>query len=117
VTGWACPECGGEWIRNFVFNHTNGCTIRWAEDATQAADFERLHTKSVLTRDATDTEILLCQAVFNYTAVDVAEYHDPNLPAPRGYPTKTVVTSDAPGIHRRVVGGLNPDTITREPEL
>ncbi|WP_434619283.1 hypothetical protein [Arthrobacter sp. A5] len=41
---WICPECSGPWVRNFVFDHDHAtCSLGKADDATQYADFERLH--------------------------------------------------------------------------
>lgn len=116
MTAWACPECQGAWIRNFVFDHTNTCTIRAAEDATQAADFERLGYKSRLTRDATDAENNLCDRVFNYSTVPAAQFHAPGHPAGRGILPQTVVSVIAPGIHHRIIAGLNPDSIATDQE-
>jgi hypothetical protein len=117
VTAWACPECTGKWIRNFVFDHTNGCTIRRAEDATQDADFERLVTRRTIARDATATEIELCWRVFQHVVVDVAQFHAPDQPASKGTNPQTVVTADAPGMHHRVVSGVDPDKLVEEMEL
>lgn len=65
-----CPECGGPALYNWVVRHTNICTIRDAEDATQAADRERLDHlpgrwpfgNAGLTRPATAAERTLVTA-------------------------------------------------------
>lgn len=96
MTDRMCPDCGGEWLRNFVFRHDpRNCEIRAADDATQAADHERLNWAREVVRPSTDTEIILV-ATMSDTPVSTAE-------------AVTTVTRTATGVHNRVVAGINPD--------
>lgn len=64
-----CPECAAPALYNWVLRHTNNCTIRDAEDATQAADRERLDRSPWgFLRPTTTTErVLLVAAGFTPT--------------------------------------------------
>lgn len=92
-----CPECAAPALYNWVLRHTNNCTIRDAEDATQAADRERLKsTRGVwpfagvtFKRPTTATERVLL----------VASGHTPSDEA------LTVVTWQ--GYRHRVIDGLD----------
>lgn len=58
-----CPECDGEQMVNhpaglLTFQHHIDCGLLQAEDATAAADHQRLH-HGPITRTTTDTERLL----------------------------------------------------------
>lgn len=59
-----CPECNGPFLYNWVAKHSNTCTIRNADDATQNADHERLedHRPWALTRPTTAAERTLLVA-------------------------------------------------------
>lgn len=61
-----CPVCGGPRIiphpAGLVFRHGQACALLTAEDATQAADLDRLHRYGAHTRPATDAERALLTA-------------------------------------------------------
>lgn len=97
---WTCPECGGAWIRNYVFRHkANACTIGEREDNTQASDFFRTGDTAVYVRSHTTAEREL------YNAISTEP-----LPADSDGPYLTKVTGHT--IRERTVHGLNPDNIT-----
>lgn len=96
-----CPECGGARLWNFTYRHDPAaCSVRQEEDATQAADWERLSSQSgtELVREATPTELQLVQSL---TVSPVPT--DPDLPA------LTVVTERIGGLRYRVIAGTDPD--------
>lgn len=97
-----CPECGGKWIRNFVFDHDpQNCQLRNRDDATHHADYERLqHRYSPLTRAATSTELELLAVITG----------PENVPAA----AETTVERIAAGIHSRTINGVNPDLMSNE---
>lgn len=100
-TDWQCPECGGEWLRNFVFRHNpRECSLRAADDATQMADHERLFADAEITRPATATELQLV-AVF---ALDLAALETGT----------TKVSRITYGVHTKTVAEINPDTLVKE---
>lgn len=93
---WSCPECGGTWMRNFVFQHrVNACNLGSLEDSRQYADFEQLQRTHSFTRPSTIAEITLYQAI----------YDEPL----NGYEAITEV-SGPPGYRTRIINRLNPDT-------
>lgn len=96
---WTCPDCGGAWIRNFVFDHDPvTCRLRDREDATHNADYERLsHRYSPLTRPATSTELELLAVFMEADTVPTA--------------AETEVASIVAGIHSRTIHGINPDEL------
>ncbi len=109
---WNCPECGGEWIRNYTFRHkVNQCSILNREDATQAADEERLNISSWqgITRTATSAELELAEAIYGYMPVAEAKIHPADQPNPEAQTVTTHVARLAPGIRTRTIAGLNPD--------
>jgi len=69
-----CPECEGPSLYNWVIRHTNTCTIRDAEDATQNADRERLdqNYRRGFTRSITNAERTLLLAA-GHTPSDEAQ--------------------------------------------
>lgn len=96
---WTCPECGGAWLRNYVYRHqVNACTIGAREDATQASDYTRGDGRAEYVRSATTAE----QELYNSIAVEPRPDTDG--------PFFTKVTGRA--VRERTVHGLNPDTIT-----
>lgn len=98
-TPWQCPECGGPWLRNYVFRHTpNQCTILQREDATQAADAQRLASISRYTRPATAAEVLLLKHLAGPAA---AADEDPQT-----------VVSGSPALRHRVINEFDPDKHT-----
>lgn len=111
---WICPECSGAWVRNFVFDHDRiTCSLGKADDATQQADFERLQTKTSLDRAATSTEVELFAAIAGFDPIE-AEFRSPTTPAQVSPSPITTVTNPAPGIHHRIVAGLDPDALAKE---
>jgi nitrogenase molybdenum-iron protein alpha/beta subunit len=99
-----CPECGGKWIRNFVFDHDpQNCQLRNREDATHHADYERLQEDSLIIRETTSTELELLAVITG----------PENVPAA----AETTVERIAAGIHSRTVNGVNPDLISNEATL
>lgn len=64
-----CPVCGGSQLAGhpagwLAIDHTNACTIRDAEDQTQAADHTRCAASPAgFVRAATDTERVLLTAL------------------------------------------------------
>lgn len=60
-----CPSCNGPHLEGLRFQHKSICDFYLAEAQTQAADHERFRTNpgQPITRDATDTEILLLEAL------------------------------------------------------
>lgn len=112
MNDWNCPECGRPWVRNFVFDHArNACTIGDAEDATQYADHRRLSTRSQYFRDATPAEIQLADMIRGFPLPRAAQYVAPGMPAPASDLPQTEVIGIAAGIHKRIVVGVDPDTI------
>ncbi len=68
----SCPGCGGPQLVDhpagwLAWRHSNECALRAAEDATQAADHDRLHSsglhRPVLDREPTITEQALLSAL------------------------------------------------------
>jgi hypothetical protein len=96
---WTCPECGGAWIRNYVFDHNpETCRLRDREDATHHADYERLqHRYSPLKRAATSTELELLAVITG----------PENVPSA----AETTVERVVAGIHVRTINGVNPDVL------
>lgn len=97
--GRACPECGGTWLYCLTFDHVgdNGCGLRAADDATIAADHERLAGApwGMLRRPATETE-----QAFG-AALGMPAWSPPagiGGPAP---PMLTVVTAATVSVRRR----------------
>lgn len=106
-----CPECAGPWLYRLTFRHTNDCTLHAAEDATQAADSERLSGLHEVTRDTTATEHTLMTAC-GVPTVDAAEYRQPGDPIPPAPPAQqTTVTRDAGPILHRTIAGHDTDCI------
>ncbi|NQD42437.1 hypothetical protein [Glutamicibacter halophytocola] len=94
---WNCPECGGPWIRNFVFQHkANACTLLDSEDRMQAADYLNGHNLS---------------AGRYYRPASVAEVALYNVIASEPLTGDLVMTEliEAGAIRTRIVAGLNPD--------
>ena len=60
-----CPSCNGPHLEGLRFQHKSICDFYNLEAQTQAADHERFRTNrgQPVTRDATDTEILLLEAL------------------------------------------------------
>ncbi|XAS63110.1 hypothetical protein ACOM2C_06660 [Pseudarthrobacter sp. So.54] len=112
---WTCPDCGGAWIRNFVFDHNpETCQLRDREDATQCADHERLDGTSLpLERPATPTEIQLADVVRGFALLRAAQYVAPGQPAPESKPVMTKVSRLAPGVHCRIIAGVDPDELAK----
>lgn len=100
-TDWQCPECGGKWLRNFVFRHNpRDCSLRDADDATQFADHERLFAAPEITRPATPTELQLV-AVF---APDLAALETATSKVSRMFY----------GVHTKTVADINPDNVVKD---
>ncbi len=61
----SCPTCAGAWLYGLTFNHAVvGCPIRDADDATVAADNDRLASRPRgYRRDSTPTEQTLASAL------------------------------------------------------
>lgn len=110
---WTCPDCGGHWIRNFVFDHDpTSCGLRNAEDGTQSADHERLDKAwGALAREATATELQLMEAITGEPPVAEAEYRAPYDAPATPAPLQTVVSRIAHGVHHRIIAGVDPDNI------
>lgn len=98
---WTCPDCGGRWIRNFVFDHhPETCRLRDREDAAHQADYERLQRRyTPLTRPATSTELELLAVLSGTPAPALAE---------------TTVERVVNGIHQRTIAGVDPDVLAQE---
>ena len=108
---FTCPDCGGAWLRNFTFDHDPAnCQLRTRDDSTQYADFERLQTTQTFDRRATDTEIELYEAITGHAPTE-AEFYDPADSLPTAPVPMTTVTQLAPGVHHRVIAGLDPDVM------
>lgn len=60
-----CPDCAGPWLNGWRWQHSaTDCALRAAEDATQAADAQRLRELGrTYTRPITPAEARLWQAV------------------------------------------------------
>lgn len=63
-----CPTCSGEQMPNhpagwLAWQHENGCLTRMLEDATAAADFERVRRRGPFKRTATPAELTLLAAL------------------------------------------------------
>lgn len=109
---WKCPDCGGRWLDSFRFDHAvTGCSIRDQEDATQQADVERMWSRTSIERPATHAETELAEIIAGYSVIPPAQFRQPDQPAPISKPVMTTVTKLAPGIHRRVVAGIDPDAL------
>lgn len=103
MTDWKCPECGGRWIRNFVFDHDrSACVIGKAEDTVQYADFEALK----MWRRGYERESSLAERILA-TVVTAGPLADDPAPV-------TWVEPLASGIHRRIVAGVDPDLVSLE---
>lgn len=101
-----CPECGGEWRRNFVWNHVrNECWIGTAEDSRQFADHDR--GERTFQRLATHAEMVLAEHVSGVPVIPEAEFRDPMDPPPKSEPVCTRVTLLTGGIFHRVIGGVD----------
>lgn len=96
-----CPECAGPHVRNYVFKHDPlHCALRAAEDATQAADHERLAATGYapLLRLATGAEVTLVTALRGTAPTD---------PAPM-----TEVHALVDGVLVRTVDGYRPEAVS-----
>ncbi len=95
-----CPECGGRWLDDYRFDHTNTCSIRAALDATHAADLQNMHPSRYLrvVRASTGAELRLLEA-FGRTPSD-----NP----------MTVITAVTAGVVHRTVDGYDPDRPDQE---
>ena len=60
-----CPSCNGPHLEGLRFQHRSICDFYNPEAQTQAADHERFRANRgrPVTRDATETEILLLEAL------------------------------------------------------
>lgn len=60
-----CPSCNGPHLDGLRFQHRSICDFYETETQTQAADHERFRANrgQPITRDATETEILLLEAL------------------------------------------------------
>lgn len=96
-----CPECAGPQMRNhpagFMFGHVDPCTLRDAEDATQAADATRGGPlKLPFVRPLTDAEHALAQAHAAAHGLTVP----PDLVAGISFPSPSIRTRH---LHRKAL--------------
>jgi len=66
VSARVCPTCAGAWLYSLTFDHGPDCALRAADDATVAADHERLMFSRpgyALVRPATPPEQSLAVAL------------------------------------------------------
>jgi hypothetical protein len=96
VTAPPCPACAGSWLYGFTFDHRLDCRIRDAEDATRAADLDRISVPWPLTRPSTAAELEL-SAAFDASALTAEPV--------------TIVRHATPGVLVRVVAGVDPDQL------
>lgn len=102
MNDWKCPHCGGRWVRSFVFDHDRqACPIGKVEDMMQHADFEALGLWPTYNRPSTMSERILAEFIRGE-------------PFPENVDAVTTVSRLAPGIHHRVVHGVDPDIISAE---
>jgi hypothetical protein len=91
-----CPVCSGPWLYNWTVRHTLTCTLGLAEDATHAADVDRLaYRLTGYERPSTPAELALA-AVLGWSAM-------------AGRAPMTSVRSVTRSIVHRVVDGIDPD--------
>ncbi len=96
VDGPVCPACAGPHLYGYTWRHGQSCRLGAAEDATRAADHERLGgSRQLLERDSTAAELDLA-AVFKPA---VTEQTDPT----------TAVRHVTSSVLHRVVAGVDPD--------
>lgn len=100
-------------MENFRFDHTLECSLRAREDATLAADRERLGPLRSLTRDSTGAELELLEA-FGQPSIDAAPFTAPGDPTPVAEYPKTEVVRFTDDILRRRVAGFDPDEETAD---
>jgi len=113
TTAAACPECSGPWLHTLTFLHGIGCSLKVAQDATRAADAERIRRRGgeAFTRPATAAEVAL-----------VAQWRPEGSTASEAPQTSVAVVADTVAVLALTVDGIappaddvvNPNPVTKE---
>lgn len=113
MTPETCPECGARRVRNWVYDHRRAnpaCSIGNREDATQAADHERLRAGGRwmpafrTPAEASSNEAALVPGFLRPSTA--AELALAGIAEPTG-DEETHVRKRVDGIHHRVIAGVD----------
>lgn len=110
----ACPECAGPWLYTLTFRHGPGCSLGAAQDATRAADAERIRRRGgeALTRPSTAAEVAL---IAQWRPEDATASEEPQTSVEAIAETVAVLRLTVDGIAPPYDTVVNPDPTEGDP--